>query len=1119
MTPSPEHDGSSSGDASSGREDASDRSETPASHALTSRPTGAVASGDPTTIVGIGASAGGLEAIEKFFDAMPADSGMVFVIIQHLSPDFKSLMDELLARHTSMAIHRVEHEMHVEPNNIYLIPPKKNMVISHGQLLLTEQDSATGLNLPIDIFFRSLAIEAREHAIAVVLSGTGSDGSRGLVDVSHAGGLVVAQDVQSSAFDGMPRNAMATGCVKLAAAPGELPRLLLQHLSDPKSFENLELADDIPLQPGGELAAIFRIFARKFGIDFTFYREKTIHRRIERRLQLTNTPDLMAYVRRLMTDAREIDLLYRDLLVEVTQFFRDPQAFERIRQEVIPHIFSYWNSTREEIRVWVPGCATGEEAYTIAILISEKINQLDLATPPVVKIFATDVHRDSLEIAGAGVYTSEAIATIPPDLRVRYFTQHGTLFHVTRALRQKVIFAPHDITKDPPFTKVDLISCRNVLIYLTPDVQRRVLSLFHFGLRVGGTLILGPSETVGDLAAEFETVDQHWRIFRKLRDVRLPEASNVRVSSPLFDVVNARPGIAGAPVRTPDFLERTVMDDLLDRYVPPSFLVNSKFELLHSFGEARKLLVQPKGRPTLELLKLVDGELRMAMTAALHRASNQKEPVAMHGVRMETDNGTNLMTVSAEPYQKRIEELYLISIVPMETPTRHDVDAEPFRPDDQTTQRIVDLERELEFTKESLQTTVEELESSNEELQSTNEELLAANEELQSTNEELHSVNEELYTVNAEHQRKINELSQLTADLDNLMRSTEIGTVFLDRELRIRRFTPAIASVFNILEQDIGRPIDQFAYHFEQPGWIDDARSVMEEGEPTEVEVRTRNADQVYLKRMRPYRESDNSVTGVVITFTDVTAIARAEQEKRYRQHLERIARDMQDFVYAVSHDLQGPMRQIRECVELLGDKLLVDNLPPEIEGVDKLMDAARTRTVRMERMMRHLLEYSRVNTRGRKLMPTPLDAVMDDVLAQCQNQIEESQAVITTDSLPSVRGDRNQLHTVFWHLLDNSLKYCNRRDKPEVHVGLGKSESDWLISVKDNGVGIDKRRLDDIFTIFRRLDVNDVPGDGVGLALCRRIMERHGGEIWAESSPGGTEMLLKFPVHREARS
>ena len=859
---------------------------------------------DEFYVVGIGASAGGLEALEQFFSNMPDDTDMAFVVVQHLSPDFKSLMDELLARHTSIPIFRVTDSVEVKRNAIYLIPPKKNMIMSGGKLMLTEQDPSGGLNLPIDIFFRSLAQDVGKRAIAVVLSGTGSDGSRGIQDIHQADGMVVVQTLDSAAFDGMPRSALSTGVSAVVTSPDQMPKRILEYTHNPTGFKSYDEGGDDAVLPGSELAVIFRLFRNRFGIDFTLYRANTINRRIERRMKLVKCSNLASYLAKLENDTTELDSLYRDLLVEVTHFFRDTRAFDRLRVEIIPEILRKITSPRDEIRVWVPGCATGEEAYTIAMLLDSCAQNMGVA--PNVKVFATDVHRNSLETAGAGVYSADAITNVPEDLRTRYFTRHGNLYHVTRDIRQMVIFAPHDITKDPPFTKIDLLSCRNVLIYLDTLVQRRVLSLFHFGLKVDGYLLLGPSESVGELSREFQTVDQHWRIFRKLRDIRLPDAKAMPSSPPLTSIIKDTPPFTATAMLAASGAEKAVLEELLDRYVPPSFVVNEQYELLYSFGDARRMLTQPRGRPTLDVLKLVEGDLRMALSAALHRASREDQRISLKGVRMPTSSGNNLVQLVVEPYSKGTHKMYLICLEEMEeVPVVQEGTGEVFQPGDQATQRIMDLESELEFTKESLQTTVEELESSNEELQSTNEELVASNEELQSTNEELHSVNEELYTVNAEHQRKIEELTQLTADMDNLFRSTDIGTIFLDRDFCIRKFTPAIASAFNVLEQDIGRPIEQFAYHFDNPDFLDDSREVLETGESKEREVTTRDGTGTFLKRIMPYRTVEGQIDGVVIAFVDITHTKVSEALLKNERHFREVAENLDGVLWLRSCDEQ----------------------------------------------------------------------------------------------------------------------------------------------------------------------------------------------------------------------
>ncbi len=851
----------------------------------------------PFHIVGVGASAGGLEALEKFFDNMRPDSGLAFVVVQHLSPDFKSLMDELLSRHTDIAIHRVEDGMVVEPNAIYLIPPKKEMIISGGKLLLTDKDPDQAVSLPIDTFFRSLAQECGELSVAVVLSGTGSDGSRGIRAIHDAGGLVISQTEDSAKFDGMPRSAMETGVVDCALPPESIPAALLDYIEHPFRGDCAARAAKNVVSEEG-MNAIYGLLRREYGIDFSHYKPSTVNRRIERRLQLNRSFDLDEYIEQLKADSGELNALYKDLLIGVTKFFRDQDAYQRLADEVIPQLVSKVPEN-EEFRVWVAGCATGEEAYSIAILIHEALE--DRKRPIDVKIFATDVHRTSLDIGSKGVYSAEAVSEVSESLLAKYFVRKGGKFHVSADLRKSIVFAPHNVIKDAPFTKLDLVCCRNLLIYLQPHAQKKVLSLFHFGLKTGGVLFLGPSESPGEIADEFETVDRHWKIYRKRRDVRLPADMQLPLSSGFAQLRDSSLHPPSSTSATPDGNLLRAYDSLMADYVPPSLLVNEHRELIHSFAGAGKYLTIPDGRSSNNVLDLVSTDLRVALSGALQRAASKGEKVAYNGVVINHGDEEEQVKVTAAPLSllSSGETYFLISLesvdrkkeVPEQTT---DVDL-----DDASRERLVEVEEELRYTKENLQATIEEMETTNEELQATNEELVASNEELQSTNEELHSVNEELYTVNAEYQRKIAELTELTDDMDNLLRSTDVGTVFLDRDFCIRKFTPRIAQVFQILPQDIGRPLDSFSHNIEHDSLLDDVRRVLKTQEPFEKDVRDRQG-RWYLLRVLPYR-TKNQIDGVVVTLIDIGTIKKVEQQLR---RMSKVFMDAADPI--IIEDLEG---------------------------------------------------------------------------------------------------------------------------------------------------------------------------------------------------------------------
>jgi len=845
-------------------------------------------------VVGVGASAGGLDALEQFFGAMPLQTGMAFVVIQHLSPDFKSVMDELLARRTRIPIVLVEDGMLVEANRIYLIPPKKEMIISGGSLLLSDKGASQELLLPIDIFFRSLARDVGVHAIGIVLSGAGSDGARGIRDIHEAGGLVLCQDESSAYFDGMPRSARETGVVDFVLPPAQMHGVLLDHVRAP---EERQKADDRP-SPGRPygLAAALRFLQDAYGIDFTHYKPSTVVRRIERRLQLTQSGSLEGYVKRLAQDSSELDDLFHDLLIGVTRFFRDEGAFDCLAQRIIPDLVERARAS-DELRVWVAGCATGEEAYSVAILAQEELRKRQSRCR--LKILATDLHRGSLDFASRGLYTEDRVAGVKPELLERYFDRRGPNYQVSPELRQLVVFAAHNVIKDAPFTRIDLVTCRNLLIYLQPLAQKKVLGLLNFALKRNGVLMLGPSEHVGSLVDDFEAVDVHWRVYRKHRDLR----HGTDLSRP--PPPSQKPSPSALELRSGAFngysLSQTVSvyDTLLDEYMPPSLLVNERRELVHAFAGANRYLKVREGRPSTDLLEMIGPDLKMAVTGAIQRALKEHTTVRYDGLSLLVDGKEMPHRLLVKPVSggASASQHVLITINPLELDGRPPPSQSELDLSEVSRDQLGSLEAELRRTKESLQATIEELETSNEELQATNEELLASNEELQSTNEELQSVNEELYTVNAEYQKKITELTELTNDMDNLLASIQVGTIFLDKKLCIRKFTPLIAEVFSLLPQDVGRPIAGFSSRLQQPRLMDDLSEVLETQQPIEREVCDQDGNW-FFQRVLPYRMR-GAVHGVVLTLIDIGPLKAAENAVfRERYLLDSLMDSVPDAIY-----------------------------------------------------------------------------------------------------------------------------------------------------------------------------------------------------------------------------
>lgn len=836
---------------------------------------------DQFPIVGIGASAGGLEALEKFFTNMPVDSGLAFVVVQHLSPDYKSMMVELLSKRTSIPVHFVKDGMAVQSNNIYIIPPRKNITIFHRKLHLTERGTEF-LHLPIDIFLNSLAEDIGEKAVAVILSGTGSDGTRGVRAIKEAGGMVMVQDPQTAKFDGMPRSAIATNLADYILAPEEMPEKLMHYVKHPTQAHDNYTRENVLHQDSDNLSKIFSMLRSRSGVDFTYYKQTTMLRRIERRMNINQINTLNDYVRYLHQNANEVQTLYKELLIGVTRFFRDPEAYEVLEKEVIPVIFKNKNRN-DEIRVWVAGCSTGEEAYSLAILFNEYMENNGVLAD--VKIFATDIDRDALDFASRGRYSESIAADIPQDRLHNYFVRRENSFEVLRRIREMVIFAQQDITKDPPFSKIDLISCRNVLIYLQPVLQRKVLSAFQFALKPGGFLFQGSSETVGEMEDAFKMIHSKWRIFQ-YRGGFQPNISETILPPGKYrsrqNLQNRDQQIVDFNPEEPRLVEK-IYRAMIDSFMPPTLVTDENGRLLHAFGAVDEYLKVPSGGPfSNNVLKMVRGNLSIPLNTAVRRAIKENTDVVYKMVVVEKRDKKEYADLIVKPFVPMRTQRPLLFIqfrsVNTEQPNNdHEV---TYDAAGTAEQRIADLEQELQYTKENLQATIEELETTNEELQATNEELLAANEELQSTNEELQSVNEELITVNAEHQRKIQELLDLNADMNNIFTSTNIGIIFLDWKLNIHKFTPAAQREISLLEKDIGRPLNHITHNLEGIDFAQLASKVLETLQPLEKEANSRTGS-TYLVKVRPYYTLNNVVEGVIIILEDITDITKLKQHNQ----------------------------------------------------------------------------------------------------------------------------------------------------------------------------------------------------------------------------------------------
>jgi len=886
-------------------------------------PSGRDAPGFP--IVGIGASAGGLAAFEAFFSGMPAgtDPGMAFVLVQHLAPDHKSILSELVKRYTRMEVFQVADGVAVRPNCAYIIPPNRDMAFLNGTLQLLEPVAPRGQRLPIDFFFRSLAQDQGERAIGIVLSGTGSDGTQGVRAIKGGGGMAMAQEPKSTEYDGMPRAAIATGLVDFVLPPAEMPAQLIAYAA--RVFGKISLPAAPPAPKAEDaLKKIFVLLRAQTGHDFSQYKRSTFVRRVERRMAVHQIERLAEYARYLHQTPADVEALFRDLLIGVTGFFRDPQAFGALQEQAIPRLFA-GKPTGAPIRVWVPGCSTGEEAYSLAILLQERMEELKQNFK--VSVFATDIDRHAIESARAGVYPASIAADISPERLARFFSQEpdASSYRIQKGIRDKIIFSEQDVIKDPPFSKLDLISCRNLLIYMGGELQKKLLPLFHYALNPDGVLFLGTSETVGDFVDLFATIDRKSKLYQRREAAagsylpgppRLPSEDG-----PVSRPFGKAPGESKLPVR--EIAERA----LLDRCAPPSALVNERGHIFYVHGRTGKYLEPAPGEADMNILKMAREGLRRELIAALHKAVTLKEPVRHAGLRVKTNGdftcvNLSVQPVAAGPDSEAAAKLFLVIFedAPAAEPERFepaaalDAGVEADENPTDVDARIAALKQELRAKEEHLQTTNEELATSNEELKSSNEEMQSVNEELQSTNEELEtskeelqSVNEELATVNTELQNKVADLTRSNNDMNNLLAGTGIGTIFVDHELRIQRFTPTVTQVINLILTDVGRPVGHIVSNLVgYDSLVADVRAVLDTLAPKEVEVQTQ-AGAWYLLRIRPYRTLNNVIEGAVITFTDITEMEKARAALRESEVMRRLAVVVRDAHDAITvQDLDG---------------------------------------------------------------------------------------------------------------------------------------------------------------------------------------------------------------------
>ncbi len=848
-------------------------------------------------IVGIGSSAGGLEALKEFFAHLPSDTGMAFIIVQHQSPNHKSMLSSLLKKYSSIPIYEVEDGMRVKPDTGYTIPPNKNLSMEGGRLCLKNPAYNQQINMSIDFFFRSLACDQKNRAIGILLSGAGTDGTLGLKAIKGEGGMAMVQDFESAHYNSMPCSAAAAGLVDYVLSPDKMPGQLtafVQYASykkylQPDCFTASKTAD--------LLQEIFFLLHSKTGHDFSHYKHNTVQRRVERRMCLKQMEDLKDYLQYLKHSSKEVQALFKDLLIGVTNFFRDPNAFEALQEKVVPRLFE-GKSPGDSVRVWVPGCSTGEEAYSIAILLQEYLESIKQHF--MVTIFATDIDSQAIEQARTGVYLANIAADVSPERLTRYFTKdvENKAYKIKKVMRDKLIFAEHNVTQDPSFSRMDLISCRNLLIFMDSELQQKVVNQFHYSLNEEGFLFLGSSETVGQREDVFSTFDLQHRIYQRKGSVSFPPVMKWTSAALKDDLLLSGTSNKKQEIRN-NSIQVITEKALLDYYNPACAVINEQGEVLYIHGRTGKYMEPAPGESNMNIFYMVREGLRIELSAAVRKVAKQKEPVRIAGLSVIEDERVIIVDLTVSPIFLGLnDKTCLIMVIFQEAFTKEsDYSLEIAATKDlvwDKDERIAVLKQELERREEYFQNITQELENAYVELQSAKEEYQSTNEELKTSREELQSVNEELMTVNNELQEKIEKLTQANNDMNNMLSGTGVGTVFVDCRRRVKRFTPPATRVINLIQEDCGRPLGHITLNLKNYNRLEeDVQEVLDTLIQKDKNVETREGSW-YLMRILPYRTMENAVEGAVITFTDIT-----EQKKLldFKRRLNVVVHDSNDAI------------------------------------------------------------------------------------------------------------------------------------------------------------------------------------------------------------------------------
>ncbi|WP_461094366.1 CheR family methyltransferase [Spirosoma gilvum] len=1073
----------------------------------------------PALVVGLGASAGGVEALMAFFEQVPPQSGLAYIVILHLSPDFDSQLAPILQNVTPLPIHQVTQTVKVEPDHVYVISPNGHLVMEDGHLTVLPNTTQEERRAPVDIFFRTLADSHGARAVAVILSGTGADGSMGLKRVKENGGAVFVQSPHQAAFPEMPRQAIATDLTDEVLPVDQIPGKLITYRQRLGQVAIPLEADERPQEQQQALREVFTQLRLRTGHDFSNYKRPTLLRRIERRITVRELADLPAYADYLLRHPDEADALLKDLLISVTNFFRDEAVFTHLEEKVLPAILEK-KTAEDSLRIWVPGCATGEEAYSLAMLAVERTQ--GILEAPKIQIFGTDIDEEAINQAREGLYTLNDAADVSPSRLRRFFTPEGDRYRISREIREMVLFARHNVLKDPPFSRMDLVSCRNLLIYFNYTAQERVLETFHFALHPGAYLLLGLSETTDSTKDLYATLNREHHLYqsRMVMGRRYPVAESV---APAFS--SPKPAVP-PPVEAENRpTARLNVSDLHQRLreqsAPTSILVNEEYDILHFTQGAERYFHFSGNEISRNLLKLIRPELRLELRTAFYQAFQQQTHVEVQGLSLAVGEQTQLLTLQVRPVLEEGDPArgYFLVLfentgqTPGELPSGG-ASAQPVAR--QLEEELIRVKTQLQTTTHQHELQAEALKASNEELQAMNEELRSAAEELETSKEELQSINEELTTVNQELKVKIDEVSLSSDNLRNLINSTNIATLFLDRSLRVNLFTPITQDLFNLLPSDYGRPLTDITHRLTYDHLVEDAHQVLTSLQVQEREVATTDG-RVYLLRILPYRTASDRINGLVLTFVDITRRQAAEAA------LKESDRRKDEFLALLAHELRNPMATLSNALLVLETTGGTDEQLPLAEVLPMMSREVGY----LARLVDDLLDISRINLgklelhRQRLELGLLVQHVQTAVLPLVEGAHQQLRVAVAPEPL-YVDGDSVRLMQVLRNLLGNAIKFTPAGGLIELHLERVGGEA--RLRVVDTGIGLVEADLARIFTLFAQVDDSHTQmqgGLGMGLTLVRAIVSAHWGRVEAHSKGlgQGSEFVIYLPLEGEART